>query len=498
MEGKDNKNAIVAVVLSGIILFGWQYFFGTQPYDTSAQQNTVQNTQSTNDINSQKTGENAGTGSINNSESPAQLVKTTLNKDGLEIVINSKLNILSISDSNNKTELNTIFKRFDNKLVFTMDGKKFEPLFNITKTASGTYDLRDNANNISGNLSFADNGSLYVNLTSSNKFTPEFNMVSTAETMEDATKINSFVFLAEGLETINVFEKEATADADEIEEFENKVQWFGLDFNYHLFAFILENKGISKVQIRNNHLKTAPIEPTNSLNYKVVFLRKNYDELMAMGDNLDKAVDFGIWEVVAVPLLRALQYFYTLFNNYGISIILLTICLRFLTFPLQYKSFKSMKKMQVIQPELKKIKEKFKDNPQKQQQETMALFKKSGANPISGCLPMILQMPIFFAFYKVLFTSVELVNAPFYFWITDLSEKDPFYVLPVLMGLAMFLNMKITPSTTTDPAQQKVMMLMPVMFSVFMINLPAGLTLYILVSTIVGMLQQLFVFKKTT
>jgi YidC/Oxa1 family membrane protein insertase len=107
-------------------------------------------------------------------------------------------------------------------------------------------------------------------------------------------------------------------------------------------------------------------------------------------------------------------------------------------------------------------------------------------------------MPIFFAFYKVLFTSVELVDAPFYFWITDLSQKDPFYVLPVLMGLAMFLNMNITPSTTTEPAQQKVMMVMPVMFSVFMINLPSGLTLYILVSTVVGMLQQLFVFKRTT
>ena len=127
----------------------------------------------------------------------------------------------------------------------------------------------------------------------------------------------------------------------------------------------------------------------------------------------------------------------------------------------------------------------------------MALFKKAGANPLGGCLPMLLQMPIFFAFYKVLFTSVELVNAPFYFWITDLSQKDPFYILPVLMGLAMYLNMKLTPTTTTDPAQQKVMMLMPVMFSIFMINLPSGLTLYILVSTIVGMLQQLFVYKRT-
>ena len=152
--------------------------------------------------------------------------------------------------------------------------------------------------------------------------------------------------------------------------------------------------------------------------------------------------------------------------------------------------------MQVIQPDMKKIKEKYKDNPQKMQQETMALMKRHGANPISGCLPMLLQMPIFFAFYKVLYSSVELVDAPFYFWILDLSEKDPYYILPVLMGLAMFLNMKLTPSTTMDPAQQKVMMLMPIMFTFFMVNLPSGLTLYILVSTVVGMLQQLFVYKR--
>ena len=144
--------------------------------------------------------------------------------------------------------------------------------------------------------------------------------------------------------------------------------------------------------------------------------------------------------MIAVPILRGLQFFYSIFPNYGISIILLTIIIRMLTFPLQYKSFKSMKKMQEIQPDLTKLREKYKDNPQKMQQETMALFKRAGANPLGGCLPMLLQMPVFFAFYRVLYSSVELVDAPFYFWIYDLSEKDPYYVLPILMGLAMVLN----------------------------------------------------------
>jgi len=156
-----------------------------------------------------------------------------------------------------------------------------------------------------------------------------------------------------------------------------------------------------------------------------------------------------------------------------------------------------MKKMQEIQPELTKLREKFKDDPQRMQKETMALFKKAGTNPIGGCLPMILQMPIFFAFYRVLYSAVELVDAPFYFWITDLSEKDPYYVLPVLMAGAMFFHQKLTPTASMDPTQKKIMMFMPLIFAVFMKDFPAGLTLYIFVSTVIAMLQQLFVFKRT-
>jgi YidC/Oxa1 family membrane protein insertase len=193
--------------------------------------------------------------------------------------------------------------------------------------------------------------------------------------------------------------------------------------------------------------------------------------------------------------LRALQFFYSLIPNYGIAIILLTLAVRTLTFPLQFKSFKSMKKMQVVQPELQKLKEKYKDDPQRMQRETMELFKREGANPLGGCFPLLLQMPIFFAFYKVLYAAVELVGAPFFGWITDLSVKDPYYVLPVLMALSMFAQQKLTPSASADQTQQKVMMFMPLIFGVIMKDLPAGLNLYIFVSTIFGVLQQLTVYK---
>ena len=151
--------------------------------------------------------------------------------------------------------------------------------------------------------------------------------------------------------------------------------------------------------------------------------------------------------------------------------------------------------MQIIQPELTKLKEKFKDDPKRMQKETMELFKREKANPLGGCLPLLLQMPIFFAFYKVLYAAVELVGAPFIFWITDLSIKDPFYVLPVLMAFSMFLQQKLTPSASADPTQQKVMMFMPLIFGVIMKDLPAGLNLYIFISTIFGVTQQLFVYK---
>jgi YidC/Oxa1 family membrane protein insertase len=206
-------------------------------------------------------------------------------------------------------------------------------------------------------------------------------------------------------------------------------------------------------------------------------------------------VDFGIWGFFAVWILKGLQFFYTWVPNYGISIILLTFLIRMITFPLQYKSIVSMKKLQLVQPELTKIREKFKDDPQRMQKESMELFKKSGANPIGGCLPLVLQMPVFFAFYKVLNNSVELVGAPFYMWIHDLSNKDPYFVLPVLMTGAMFLQQKMTPNTISDPVQKKVMMFMPLIFGFIMKDLPSGLSLYIFVSTLLGILQQVFVFN---
>jgi YidC/Oxa1 family membrane protein insertase len=263
-----------------------------------------------------------------------------------------------------------------------------------------------------------------------------------------------------------------------------------------LLALVFKDKQVAKYESNEQGaLALETVTPSVNFESSLVFTKKNYDHLLTLGDGLHLSVDFGFFAILAVPLLRGLQFLYKYIPNYGIAIILLTILIRLITFPLQYKSFKSMKKMQAIQPELQAIKEKYKDDSMKMQKETMDLFKRAGANPLSGCLPLLLQMPFFFAIYRVLYSAVELVGAPFGGWIHDLSIHDPFYVLPVLMAASMFLQQKITPQTSVDPNQQKIMMLMPLIFGFIMKNLPAGLVLYIFVSTSVGILQQYLVYK---
>ncbi len=210
---------------------------------------------------------------------------------------------------------------------------------------------------------------------------------------------------------------------------------------------------------------------------------------------LSDTINFGIFAIIAKPILMLLKLLYAGVGNYGLAIIIVTLIIRMLLLPLNISSYRSMKKMQVIQPQLKALKERYKKDPRQLQMETMALMKREKVNPLGGCLPMLLQLPIFIALYNVLAQSIELYQAPFMFWIKDLSLKDPFYVLPVLMGITMYIQQKITP-TTMDPAQAKAMQIMPVIFSLMMISLPSGLTLYIFVSTLFGIIQQYMIMKE--
>ena len=227
---------------------------------------------------------------------------------------------------------------------------------------------------------------------------------------------------------------------------------------------------------------------------------------------LDLAIDFGWTDIIAKPLLYALRFFNQYVHNYGVAIIILTVLIKILFWPLTHKSYKSMKEMQKLQPLMAKIREKYKNNKEQMNKELMGLYKTYKVNPMGGCLPMIIQIPVFFALFRILGSSIELRHAPFLFWINDLSAPDrlfsfpfkipfmsPPYGIPVLtllMGLSMLIQQKMTP-TPGDPTQAKVMMLLPIVFTVMFINFPSGLVLYWLVNNVLSIGQQYRIIKKS-
>ena len=222
---------------------------------------------------------------------------------------------------------------------------------------------------------------------------------------------------------------------------------------------------------------------------------KLFSTLETYDVGLEHIIDYGMLTIIAKPLFWLLKMFYSMLGNYGWAIVVLTIVVRIPFIPLLNKSQQSMKKMQKVQPMMAEIKEKYKKDPQRMQKETMALYKKHKVNPVGGCLPMLIQMPVFFALYKILLTTVELKGAPFTLWITDLSLKDPYYILPVVMGATMLLQQKMTPSAM-DPKQAKMMLMMPIVFTFMFLQFSAGLVLYWLVNNTLGVIQQYFVNKK--
>ncbi len=237
--------------------------------------------------------------------------------------------------------------------------------------------------------------------------------------------------------------------------------------------------------------------PTPPSNKRLFLGPKDFDVLQAVDPFLVNAIDFGMFRFFVVPLLRALKGINGWAANYGWSIIILTVLINAAMFPLRHKSYASMRKMQEIQPEVKAIQDRYAklkmSDPQRQNMnvELMNLYRAKGANPASGCIPMLLTFPVLIAFYSLLSVAIELRGAPFAGWIRDLSQPDPLYITPILMGATMVWQQRMTPMTTADPVQQKMMMFMPVMFTVFFLWAPSGLVLYWFVSNLWAIGQQL-------
>ncbi|MCE3047458.1 membrane protein insertase YidC [Helicobacter kayseriensis] len=224
---------------------------------------------------------------------------------------------------------------------------------------------------------------------------------------------------------------------------------------------------------------------------------KNYQELKALYAPLGDVVEYGLITFFAKPLFLLLEMIYEFCGNWGWAIVLLTIIVRLVLFPLSYKGMMGMQKLKELAPEMKEIQAKYKSDPQKMQKHMMDLYRKHGANPLGGCLPLLLQIPVFFAIYKVLYCAVELKSAPWILWIIDLSAIDPYYVLPVIMGVTMYISQILTPSNFTDPMQEKVFKMLPLFFTFFFIifPFPAGLVLYWSVNNVISIFQQILINK---
>ncbi len=294
-----------------------------------------------------------------------------------------------------------------------------------------------------------------------------------------------------------------TKSRDEI-KYKGNIQWIAQEDKYFASALVSvsrNNDAFIWSWENNGKIKTSGAEIAYEVNdEKGEFLLyagpKDYDILKTLNTGLEHIVDFGFFSIIARPLFWLLKLFYRILGNYGWAIILLTTVVRIPFIPLINKGQKSMKKLQEMQPHMAAIKEKYKNDPQRMQKETMEIYRKHKVNPLGGCLPMLIQLPVFFALYKILLIAIELRGAPFILWIHDLSAKDPYYVFPILMGLTMILQQKMTP--TADPKQAKMMMMMPVVFTFMFLSFPAGLVIYWLVSNILGIIQQYHVNKKTT
>ncbi len=233
----------------------------------------------------------------------------------------------------------------------------------------------------------------------------------------------------------------------------------------------------------------------NEIEYKLFIGPKNVKILTNVSPDLVGVINFMYLGFLAKPILKGLDILYGILGNYGWAVVVLTLLIRLLIMPLTTSSLKSMKRMQVIQPELKQIKEKYKKQPQMINQKTMEIMKKHKVNPLGGCLPMLLQMPIFFAFYRGLSESVDLYQAPFFGWITDLSKMDPYFIFPILSMVGMVVHQIVTPSNM-DKVQKRMMLFMPIVFGIFFITLPSALTIYMAISSWFGALQHIFFIKE--
>ncbi|KFZ28108.1 membrane protein insertase [Pseudidiomarina atlantica] len=282
--------------------------------------------------------------------------------------------------------------------------------------------------------------------------------------------------------------------------------WVAMLEHYFVSAWIPRVEGTKQLSssiLSNNQAlmrvmyPTATVAPNSSADIRATLFvgPKDQDAMANVAENLDLTVDYGFLWWLAQPIFKLLQILQSFLINWGLSIIAVTVIIKAVLYPLTKAQYVSMAKMRMVQPKMQALKERYGDDRQKMSQAMMKLYKEEKVNPLGGCLPMLLQLPIFLALYWVLLESVELRHAPLFLWIEDLSAKDPYYILPLLMGVSMWFMQKLQPTPATDPMQQKIMQYMPVIFTVFFLWFPSGLVLYWLSNNLITIGQMQWIYR---
>jgi YidC/Oxa1 family membrane protein insertase len=555
----DTKNVIAAISLSAAVIILYSLFFAPPVVD---QKNI------SNDINTSSQNSLSDAPSLAQDEKIIKISRDEALEENERILFENDKIKGSISLLGSSID-DLTFKNYTN----TLNGDDNVVLLNPKQSENGYYvetgwattdkniDLPNSKTlwEIEGNKKLTPNSSVKLIWKNNQniKFTKEisidnqylFDIKQTIENKSDKTynfypygqiirniapEVTNFYILHEGL--IGVFDDQLVEeDYDDIEEKKYSINadtgWLGITDKYWIASLIPEN-GKSfrsdfdyKNKFRANFIETDATEiganeiKTNSIRAIVAAKEVNVIDGYAETENISKfdlAIDWGWFYFIVKPLFFAIQYFFNLAGNFGIAIIMITACIRLVFFPLANYSFKSMAKMKVLQPEMTRLKELHKEDKMKLQQEMMALYKREKVNPISGCLPIFIQIPFFFAIYKVLFVTIEMRHQPFFGWIKDLSERDPTSIFnlfglipwdppsflligvwPCLMGVSMWMQQKLNP-TPPDPVQAKIFMFFPLFLTVILAPFPAGLVIYWTINNILTMAQQYIIIKRTT
>ncbi|WP_320170708.1 membrane protein insertase YidC [Maridesulfovibrio sp.] len=535
----DNKRVILAVALSMVVLLGWQFIFPPKPQQPAPvkQEQTAKQSQAVApDVSgpvSDQLPDPASTAAIVSAKGTKLTVETPLytaviNSQG-GLLENFKLKKFKQTIAKDSPDMDMVGTNALNKApmglilngiptwsggVWGFEGKDLK----LDGEKLGTLVFRGDVEGfrIERRLTFhADNYLIDEDLRIINVSNPSatgrlaFTTATKSLTAENdrynPTRIAWFG--PEGLKDENdrddLREKGVTASGE--------IDWAAIDSNYFILALVpgpgdVTMKGklqddIFRVAAEQNVLFDKGIERKLACSYYFGPMEAKLMEKVP--GQLAKAVDFGWFDIIAKPLVIALKWFNQYTHNYGISIILLTVVIKILFWPLSQKSYKSMEQMKRLQPMIAKLREKYGDDREALNKETMQLYKTYNVNPAGGCLPMLLQIPVFFGLYRALMGTVALRHADFIHylpftdivWLADLSAKDPLYITPIVMGATMFLQQKMTPSAG-DPTQQKIMMFLPLVFTFMFLNFPAGLVVYWMVNNILSIAQQWMMTRK--